>query len=348
MRARDVSGFLRLKSPARATRLRLTSNRGANLARVEVISATPAEGRELVIGYTTTGQMVTAAPDAGVGLECDKFSRRGVDAHFDRHLDPLFANCGKGAFRYLVIDSWEAGRQDWTDDFAAKFKARCGYDCIPYLPALTGRNVLRVGSVQSAVPVGSAFHRRPDADAVSITPLQMTKEEAQWATKFLIDYEATKKHLFETEFLAPFAERAHKLGLLVAGEPYGDGDFDMETFVKYLDLPMSEYWAKSHYGSIERPMRVNAAAKSCGKTYVGCEAFTAFPGDGDISPTLENFAEAIDLLKSAGVRRFVFHSVVHQPSDDSALTMGPFGTRFDRAHCTASALRRITDYIKQR
>jgi hypothetical protein len=27
-------------------------------------------------------------------------------------------------------------------------------------------------------------------------------------------------------------------------------------------------------------------------------------------------------------------SVVHQPSDDSALTMGPFGTRFDRAHCT--------------
>ena len=247
-----------------------------------------------------------------------------------------------------VIDSWEAGRQDWTDDFAAKFKARCGYDCLPYLPALTWRYVLRVGSAQSVVPVGSSFHRRPDADAVSITPLQMTKEEAQWATKFLIDYEATKKHLFETEFLAPFAERAHKLGLLVAGEPYGDGDFDMETFVKYLDLPMSEYWAKSHYGSIERPMRVNAAAKSCGMTYVGCEAFTAYPGDADIAPTLENFAEVIDLLKSVGVRRFVFHSVVHQPSDDSALTMGPFGTRFDRAHCTPSALRRITDYIKQR
>ena len=122
----------------------------------------------------------------------------------------------------------------------------------------------------------------------------------------------------------------------------------METFVKYLDLPMSEYWARSHYGSIERPMRVNAAAKACRKTYVGCEAFTAFPGDADIAPTLENFAEAIDLLKSAGVRRFVFHSVVHQPSDDSALTMGPFGTRFDRAHCTPSALRQITDYIKQR
>ena len=209
-RARDVPGFLRLKSPAKATRLRLTSNRGANLARVEVISLTHAEGRELVIGYTTTGQMVTAAPDAGIGLECDKFSRRGVDAHFDRHLDPLFANCGKGAFRYLVIDSWEAGRQDWTDDFAAKFNARCGYDCLPWLPVLTGRNVL---------------HGR-------IHPSALGKEQSQGQLKFMFDYEATKKHLFETEFLTPFAERAHKLGLLVAGEPYGDGDFDIETFVK--------------------------------------------------------------------------------------------------------------------
>ena len=326
LRARDVPGFLRLKSPARATRLRLTSNRGANLARIEVISATPAEGRELVIGYTTTGQMVTAAPDSGIGLECDKFSRRGVDAHFDRHLDPLFAKSGKSAFRYLVIDSWEAGKQDWTDDFAAKFKARCGYDCLPWLPALTGRNVL---------------HGR-------IHPSALDKEQSQGQLKFTFDYEATKKHLFETEFLAPFAERAHKLGLLVAGEPYGDGDFDLDTFVQYLDLPMSEYWARSHYGSIERPMRVSAAAKKQGKTYVGCEAFTAYPGDADIAPTLENFAEAIDLLKAAGVKRFVFHAIVHQPSDDSVLTMGPFGTRFDRAHCTPSALRRITDYIKQR
>jgi len=101
-----------------------------------------------------------------------------------------------------VIDSWEAWKQDWTDDFAAKFKARCGYDCLPWSPVLTGRNVLRVCCVQSAVPVGSAFHRRPDADSVSITPLQMTKEEAQWATKFTFDYEATKKPLQEIYGLA--------------------------------------------------------------------------------------------------------------------------------------------------
>ncbi len=324
--ARDVPGRLALKAPVKASRLRLTSNRGANLTVAEIISTTPAEGRELVIGYTTTGQTVTAAPDAGRGLECDKFSRRGVDAHFDRHLAPLFAKCGRGAFRYLVIDSWEAGRQDWTDDFPGKFKAECGYDCIQWLPTLTGRNVLS-GRIHAT---------------------SLDKEQMQEQLKFTFDYEAVKKRLFETGFLAPFAERAHGLGLLVAGEPYGDGDFDMETFTKYLDLPMSEYWAKSHYGTIERPLRVTSTARKCGKSYVGCEAFTAFPGDADIEPSLENFKGSIDLLWSAGVRRFVFHSVVHQPVDDTALTMGPFGTRFDRAHCTSAQLREIADYIKYR
>jgi hypothetical protein len=39
-----------------------------------------------------------------------------------------------------VIDSWEAGKQDWTDDFAAKFKARCGYDCSE--PFVSSKNLV--------------------------------------------------------------------------------------------------------------------------------------------------------------------------------------------------------------
>ena len=93
-----------------------------------------------------------------------------MDAHFDRHLDPLFGKIGKGAFRYLVIDSWEAGRQDWTDDFAEKFKACCGYDCIPWLPALTGRNVGRGGFIETALPRTASLETPPDGRAVSMKP----------------------------------------------------------------------------------------------------------------------------------------------------------------------------------
>ena len=51
-------------------------------------------------------------------------------------------------------------------------------------------------------------------------------------------------------------ESVNSYGLLLAGEPYGNGDFDREQYGMSFDLPMSEYWARCHYGSIERPMFV--------------------------------------------------------------------------------------------
>lgn len=325
LRARDVPGRLELASPVKASKLVIKSSRGANIDRIEVISSSPAAGRSLVIGYTTTGQMLAAAPDAGVGLECDKFSRIGVDAQFERSLDPLFAKIGKGAFEYITIDSWEAGGQDWTDDFAAAFASSRGYDPIPWLPSLTTRHVLRGGRILSVAPA---------------------KEPRQWEVKFKDDYERMKRELFETQFLAPLKEHVAALGLKLAGEPYGDGDFDMETYVKYLDLPMSEYWTRTHYGSIERPLMVVAAAKNAGRKNVGCEAFTAYPGDADAKPDIETFGDAIDILKMAGINRFVLHCIAHQP-DDEPMTMGPFGARFDRHHCTVEELNALVERIKE-
>ncbi|MBQ7441269.1 MAG: hypothetical protein IJV52_07125 [Prevotella sp.] len=52
-------------------------------------------------------------------------------------------------------------------------------------------------------------------------------------------------------------EMVNSYGLLLAGEPYGNGDFDREQYGMSFDLPMSEYWARCHYGSIERPMFVS-------------------------------------------------------------------------------------------
>lgn len=313
LRARDASGRLVLKNPVKAKEIKLTVSRGANIARMEVISSTPANGRVLRIGYTTTGQCVTAAPDAGRGLECDKFNRKGVDAHFAKFLGPLLGElkpwCGT-TLKNIVMDSWEAGKQDWTEDFPVEFKARRGYDMTPYLACLTGREV----------------------------------QGRQWTLRFLMDYEQTKQELFIDNFIKPFKEHLAKYNLKYAGEPYGDGDFTTETLAPLIDLPMSEYWARSHYGTVERVKRVNNASPNA--SVHGCEFATAYPGDADIEPTLVNFKDDIDVLVACGVNRFTFHCVAHQPSDTSRLTMGPFGTRFDRAHCTVAQLREITDYIK--
>ena len=139
----------------------------------------------------------------------------------------------------------------------------------------------------------------------------VTKEAQQWATRFLFDYEATKKHLFETEFLAPFAERAHKLGLLVAGEPYGDGDFDMETFVKYLDLPMSEYWAKSHGYLTQRSREAESAENDLGLQLTAKSALIDFHSAG----LLRGFA----CHRIPGYSATVINSDFQQPCASAAL-----------------------------
>jgi len=43
------------------------------------------------------------------------------------------------AFHSVMIDSYEAGMQNWTDEMIAEFRNRRGYDPTPWLPALTGR-----------------------------------------------------------------------------------------------------------------------------------------------------------------------------------------------------------------
>ena len=49
-------------------------------------------------------------------------------------------NFGK-SFRYFLMDSWEVGVENWTDNMMADFQARRGYDPTPFLPVLTGRIV---------------------------------------------------------------------------------------------------------------------------------------------------------------------------------------------------------------
>ncbi len=300
LKAHDIPIYFKCDE-TRCRYIRLTSNRGTNLYRIEVLTAPGSGTTYRRVGYTTTGQTVTAASEAGIGLEADKLSRQGVEAHFDRFLDPLLNElneyCGT-TLRWIIVDSWEAGRQDYTESLGAE-----------YITTGDGCDFLTGGLGKS---------------------------------------NETKEHLFMQEFVEPLKEKLHARGLLLVGEPYGNGDFDRKTYGLSLDLPMSEYWARSHYGSIERPFFVSRYGHTAGREVIGCEFGTAYPGDADIPATLSNFCKDIDKVCDAGVNFFVLHCVAHQDRDDRPLTMGPFGTRFDRLHANVDSVRAITDYIRQR
>ena len=300
LKARDIPIYFSC-DPVQGRYIRLTSNRGTNLTRIEVLAEKGSGTAYRRLGYTTNGQMVTAAAESGIGLECDKLSRVGINAHFNRYLRPLLDElkpyCGT-TLTHILIDSWEAGGQDWTESLG-----------LEYLTTGEGKN---------------------------------------WLTGGIGKKTRAKEQLFMSEYLLPFKRLLEPYGLKLAGEPYGNGDFDRKEYGYAFDLPMSEYWARCHYGSIERPYFVSRYGHSAGCPIIGCESFTAYPGDADIPATLGSFREDVNKLCEAGVNFFVFHCVAHQDKDDRPMTMGPFGTRFDRHHADVDSVRALTDYIRAR
>lgn len=64
------------------------------------------------IGYITTGAVNFPASDSGRGLECDKFSARAVDVHFNAFVKRVIDNVkdvAPNAMQYIEIDSYEMG-----------------------------------------------------------------------------------------------------------------------------------------------------------------------------------------------------------------------------------------------
>ena len=89
------------------------------------------------IGHTTTGH-TNATAGGAKGLECDKFSeaavRKQVANWFGRFKERPHADVVK----YLHVDSWECGSQNWSENFAEEFQKRRGYDLLPWLPVMVG------------------------------------------------------------------------------------------------------------------------------------------------------------------------------------------------------------------
>ncbi|MDR0901365.1 MAG: hypothetical protein LBM92_01165, partial [Opitutaceae bacterium] len=103
------------------------------------------------VGYTTTGRNVTPATKAGRGLEVDKFEASAVTRHFDSFDRKMIEAAGPLAgetFSIIETDSWEAGHQNWSENFAQYFREQNGYDIIPWLPLYAGECIENVDTTE--------------------------------------------------------------------------------------------------------------------------------------------------------------------------------------------------------
>ena len=95
-------------------------------------------------GMVPTGATNVPVPPEAPGFECDKFTRKAIETHFNgfigKFLDRVPPEKRK-SLKTVVIDSYEVGPQNWTDNFRERFLDRYGYDPIPWLPVFSGRIV---------------------------------------------------------------------------------------------------------------------------------------------------------------------------------------------------------------
>jgi hypothetical protein len=239
----------------------------------------------LRLGYSLTGAKNRPATPAGSGFEADKLSRRHMESYLHGYFDPLKKALGPlfgKSLRYVMMDSWEAGTNNWTDEMSAEFRKRRGYDPTPYLPALTGRVV----------------------------------ESADVSDRFLWDFRRTLADLWADAHYGTMAEKLREHGIGIYAEAAGVSlEMPEDTLLNKskVEIPMGEFWVRDLHPRLMYFQDVRGAASAAhvyGKPLVAAEAFT---GGGYESPyTLKKVA---DYWMAQGVNRLVFHTSAHQPLD---------------------------------
>ena len=285
---------------------------------------TPPAGNWVVlrIGYSLTGAQNRPASPEATGLEVDKLNKGYVKAYFDNYLDQ-YKNAtgglmGKRGLQYIIMDSWEAGVANWTNDMIAEFAKRRGYDMKPWLPALTGRIV----------------------------------ESAEATDRFLWDFRKTltemtaEYHYDQVTDLLAARDMARYTESHESGRAFiADG---MEVKAKAA-IPMSAMWTSQgnrQSSQFDADVRESASvAHIYGQNLVAAESLTAGGGAWSYSP--ETLKPTADRLLSTGLNRFVIHTSVHQPVNDKipGLGLGPFGQWFTRHETWAEQAKSWTDYL---
>lgn len=237
------------------------------------------------MGYVPTGARNRPATGPGSGLEADKLSGEHMEAYFHGYLDPIAELIGPlfgGSLQYLVMDSWEAGMQNWTDEMIDQFTRRRGYDPTPYLPAMTGYVV----------------------------------GDAEISDRFLWDFRRTLADMWAEYHYGTLSRLAEENNMGIYSEAAGVSlEIPEDTLLnkKNVEIPMGEFWMRDLHPRLMYFQDVRGAASAShvyGKVLTAAESFT---GGGYESPL--SLKSTGDYWLAQGINRLVFHTSAHQPLD---------------------------------
>jgi len=277
------------------------------------------EGKWIILrlGYSLTGQKIAPATPEATGYEVDKLSRRDAAAYFHDYVEQTSGAVGPyfgKSFRYFLMDSYEAGMENWTEEMIDEFQKRRGYDPTPYLPVLTGRVV----------------------------------ESADASDRFLWDFRRTLADLFADNHYGAATEYFQKFGIGLYAEAMGTGlptTGDGLQDKSRVTIPMGEFWVPQS-GAQDTPdhladiKEAASAAHIFGKAFAGAESFSTCPDTPMWGKPPSVLKPVADNAFALGINRIVLHESAAQPFVDDrhkpGMTLGPCGQIFTRNQTWAS------------
>jgi hypothetical protein len=200
-------------------------------------------------GFTTSDAHVSTSSGKWQGKVIDQMNAKYFNRYWDTHVEPLLALVEPmtgTTLRYLQTDSWEGGGLNWSDNFAAEFQKRRGYEIYPYLPVIAGKII----------------------------------QDRRVSNSFLADFRKTIGDCIAENHYKVFSERAGDHGMGLQPESAGPhaGPFDGLKNYGFSEIMMSEFWSPSpHRARPEDRFFVKQAASAAqiyNKQLVGAESFT--------------------------------------------------------------------------
>ncbi len=284
-------------------------------------------GRWMILrmGYSLIGKKNHPASAEATGYEVDKLSAQHVGDYAKNYVDVVSSavgpNFGK-SFRYFLMDSWEVGVENWTDNMLAEFKTRRGYDPTPFLPVLTGRIV----------------------------------ESSESSDRFLWDYRRTLADLLAENHYGVMTKYFNKFGVGLYAEavgPFIQTTADALLSKGELDIPMGEFWVppvgrKDMYYHCTDIWEAASAAHIYGKKIAAAESFST-DRSAPVWASPYYMKSIADRAMSYGINRFVLANSDHQPFVDDrhrpGLTLGQSGQNFTRNNTWADQTIAFNTYL---
>lgn len=282
--------------------------------------------RIIRIGHASTLHENATGGDCK-GLECDKFSRSATQSQLDHWFNAAFQNCDKAlakrVLKYMHVDSWECGTQNWSDSipasngtiqtFAQYFKSKRGYDLMPYLPLMVG------------IPM----------------------KDCATSERVLRDIRTSIGELVNDVFYPTLVSNAKRQGCQISAESVAPTMIsDGMAHYKNVDFPMGEFWLNSP--THDKPNDMLDAISGghvYGKQIIQAEGFTELRGLFNEVPA--QLKPLLDKQYCLGINRLFFHvyALNPDPSKKPGMTLNGIGLFFQRTQPWWTEGRSFVDYI---